>query len=359
MSNRYHLLLLALLSLLLAACNSVAYYGQAISGQMQLLILRQPISKLIEEPATSSTLRQRLQSVANMRAFASRELALPDNPSYTSYVDLKRPYVIWNVFAAPEFSLAPKQWCYPIAGCVSYRGYFSEVRARTYAAKLHRKGFDTEVAGISAYSTLGWFSDPLLNTMLSRSETQLAGTLFHELAHQQLYAKNDTRFNESFAVTVELEGIRRWLQDQGKVNQFRDYLQSLKRKRQFIALVQGAHAKLEKLYVQDRSETEKRTAKAAIFQQLKTDYRQLKKGWNNYRGYDAWFNRKLTNASLVPISSYYDYVPAFQALLRRSRNNLAAFYRAARRIAEQTPADRKATLMQLSTDQDPDAPERG
>lgn len=359
MSKPYHRLLLVLLSLLLAACNSVAYYGQAISGQLQLLIHRKPISQIIEEPATSNRLRQRLQSAAKMRSFASRKLALPDNSSYKSYVDLKRPFVIWNVFAAPEFSLTPKQWCYPIAGCVSYRGYFSEVRARAYADKLHQKKFDTEVAGISAYSTLGWFSDPLLNTMLRQSNTHLAGTLFHELAHQQLYAKDDTRFNESFAVTVELEGVRRWLQDQGNENQFRNYLLSLKRKRQFIALVQGVRSELEVLYAQDRSEMEKRATKAAIFQQLKTDYRQLKTDWNNYRGYDAWFNRKLTNASLVPISSYYDYVPAFQVLLQRNQNNLVAFYRAAREIAEQTPANRKETLLRLLTDQAPDVPERG
>ncbi len=359
MPRRSHLLLLVLLSLLLSACSSITYYSQAINGQIQILTQRQPISQLIEDPATNEKLKQRLQMVVKMRTFASAELGLPDNASYKSYVDLKRSHVVWNVFAAPEFSLTPKQWCYPVAGCVSYRGYFSEKKALDYAAKLQLRNFDTEVAGISAYSTLGWFSDPLLNTMLSRSDIQLAGTLFHELAHQQLYAKNDTQFNESFAVVVELEGVRRWLHDQKNDNQYRNYLRSIERKRKFIRLVQGARAKLKMLYAQDSTEMEKRTAKEAIFQQLKIDYRQLRKSWNNYRGYDAWFDRKLTNASLVPISSYYDYVPAFQSLLQRNQNNLEAFYLAARKLAEKTPADRKAALNQLLVDQIPEIPDRG
>lgn len=347
------LLLLVPATLLVGGCSSVAYYGQAINGQWRLLAQRQSISQLIADPDTGEKLRQRLQTVEKMRTFASRELGLPDNGSYKSYVDLKRPYVVWNIFAAPEFSLTPKLWCYPIAGCVSYRGYFSETRAQSFAHKLRQQGFDTEVAGISAYSTLGWFSDPLLSSMMRRSDIELAGTLFHELAHQRLYVKNDTRFNESFAVAVELEGVRRWLQQQDKGNQYKDYVLSLSRKRQFIALVQSAHKKLEVLYASDHDDTEKRKAKAAIFQQLKKDYRHLKKGWDNYRGYDAWFDRKLTNASLVPISSYYDFVPAFQALLAREQNNLELFYQAVQVIAKQTPADRKAALIRLGAAQVP------
>lgn len=255
--------------------------------------------------------------------------------------------MVWNVFAAPEFSLKPRQWCYPVAGCVSYRGYFTEVRAKTYAEKLQHKGLDIEVAGISAYSTLGWFSDPLLNTMLNRSDIQLAGTLFHELAHQRLYVRNDTRFNESFAVAVELEGVQRWLQWRGNESQYDSYLQALKRKNQFIALVQKTRAKLKTLYASDRLDEKKRIQKAIVFSQLKKDYRILRKSWNNYRGYDAWFNRKLTNASLVPISSYYDYVPAFQALLRHEQNDIESFYRSASNLAKLSHDDRRAALKQL------------
>ncbi|MFV1997196.1 MAG: aminopeptidase [Acidiferrobacterales bacterium] len=359
MPRRFYPLLLVLLSLLLSGCSTISYYGQAIKGQFQILSQRQPISGLIEDPATSKKLKQRLQTVVKMRAFASSELGLPDNGSYKSYVNLERSHVVWNVFAAPEFSLEPKQWCYPVAGCVNYRGYFAENSARSYASQLQLKGLDTEVAGVSAYSTLGWFSDPLLNTMLSRSDIQLAGTLFHELAHQQLYAKNDTLFNESFAVVVELEGVRRWLRDQKNEIQYRDYLRSMERKRSFIGLVQNTRTKLKRLYAQDSTEMEKRTAKEAILQQLKIDYRQLRKSWGNYRGYDGWFDRKLTNASLVPISSYYDYVPAFQSLLLRNQNNLTAFYQASRKLAGQTPADRKTALNQLLADQTPEAADRG
>ncbi len=344
-------MLLALLPFLLTACNTVSYYGQAINGQIRILSLRQPITQLVADPATDDTLRARLRRVEEMRTFASAELGLPDNPSYKTYVDLKRPYVVWNVFAAAEFSLKPKQWCYPVAGCVSYRGYFSEKTARAFAAKLQRKGFDTEVAGVSAYSTLGWFNDPLLNTMLTRSDMQLAGTLFHELAHQRLYVRNDTRFNESFAVAVELEGVRRWLRSRGNEQQYNGYLRSLERKRQFIALVQQTRAKLEILYASEQPNGGKRTQKAALFAQLKRNYRLLKKSWNSYRGYDVWFDRKLTNASLVPISSYYDYVPAFQALLQREGGDLTAFYRATHRLAKLTPAERKAALARLANDQ--------
>lgn len=360
MQNIYiRISLLIFAALWLGGCNTISYYGQAINGQYQILAQRQPISQLIEDPATNEKLKQRLQMVVRMRTFASTELGLPDNDSYKSYVDLERSHVVWNVFAAPEFSLIPKQWCYPVAGCVSYRGYFSKKNALAYATKLQLEDFDTEVSGITAYSTLGWFNDPLLNTMLSRSDIQLAGTLFHELAHQQLYAKDDTQFNESFAVVVELEGVRRWLLDQKNSAQYRNYLQLIKRKREFINLVQDARAKLKILYSSDSTAVEKQTAKQAIFQQLKTDYRQLRKSWNNYRGYDTWFDRKLTNASLVPISSYYDYVPAFQVLLQHNQNNLEAFYLAARKLAEKTPADRKEALNQLAADQTPETPDRG
>ncbi len=350
MPKRYPLLLLVLLSLLLTACNTVSYYGQAIKGQIRILSLRQPITQLVADPATDDKLRARLQKVEEMRAFASTELGLPDNPSYKTYVDLDRSYVVWNVFAAAEFSLKAKQWCYPVAGCVSYRGYFSEKSARTFAAKLRRKGLDTEVAGVSAYSTLGWFNDPLLNTMLTRSDMQLAGTLFHELAHQRLYVRNDTRFNESFAVAVELEGVRRWLRSCGNEQRYDGYLRSLERKRQFISLVQKTRAKLVTLYASNRPDQKKRIQKVAVFSRLKRDYRLLKKSWNGYRGYDAWFDRKLTNASLVPISSYYDYAPAFQALLQREDSSLSAFYKAADKLAKLAPAERKLALTRLATD---------
>jgi len=332
---------------LVAGCSTVGYYSQAIDGQLTILARRQPIAEVIADPATTPELKQKLQHVVAMRRFAVDSLDLPDNASYTSYVDLERSYVVWNVFAAPEFSLTPLQWCYPVAGCVSYRGYFSEDDANRFADKLASDGNEVYVAGISAYSTLGWFHDPLLNTMLTRSEASLAGTLFHELAHQRLYARGDTAFNESFATTVELEGVRQWLQKNGREGQYTGYQTTLERKLQFIALVQDAREKLKTLFATDMPDQQKRKGKEEIYVELKQDYRQLREQWGGYTGYDAWFARDLNNAHLVPIGSYYDYVPAFQALLNRHHGNLKAFYESAEKLAELNPGARHEALEQL------------
>lgn len=332
---------------LVVGCSTVGYYSQAIDGQLTILARRQPIAEIIADPDTAPELKQKLQQVVRMRRFAVDVLNLPDNASYTSYADLERPYVVWNVFAAPEFSLTPLQWCYPVAGCVSYRGYFSEQGANHFADKLARDGNEVYVAGISAYSTLGWFHDPLLNTMLTRSETSLAGTLFHELAHQRLYAKGDTAFNESFATTIELEGVRRWLQQNHQADQYAEYQASLQRKLQFIALVQGAREKLKILFATDIPDPKKRERKKQIYARLKQDYRQLRAKWGGYAGYDAWFARDLNNAHLVPIGSYYDYVPVFQAMLERYHGDLNAFYESAGRLAELGPDERRDALEKM------------
>lgn len=329
----------------LGGCTT--YYGQAIDGQLSILMHRQPIANVIADPATSPELQQKLEQVLRMRRFAVDELHLPDNASYTSYVDLERPYVLWNVFAAPEFSLTPLQWCFPVAGCVSYRGYFNEQDANRFADKLAQDGNEVYVAGISAYSTLGWFHDPLLSTMLARSDARLAGTLFHELAHQRLYAKGDTTFNESFATTVELEGVRRWLDQNHQFDQYQEYQKTLQRKLQFIELVQGARQKLKVLYASDIPDQQKRDSKKRIFAELKQDYRRLRAKWGGYRGYDAWFARDLNNAHLVPIGSYYDYVAAFQTLLNQHHGDLMAFYISAEKLADLNPEARREALTRL------------
>ena len=331
----------------IAGCSTVAYYHQAIDGQLTILMRREPIEKVIAKPDTSPALKAKLERVLVMRQFAVDALLLPDNSSYTSYADLNRSYVVWNVFAAPELSLTPIQWCYPVAGCVSYRGYFSEKRADQFAMKLHTRGNDVYVAGISAYSTLGWFHDPILNTMLDRSETSLAGTLFHELAHQKLYVKNDTTFNESFAVAVELEGVRLWLKQDGAPDRYRDYLSTLRRKKEFVALVQDTRKKLTDLYQSQQSNKSKREKKQLIFAELKQDYQTLRNRWGGYGGYDRWFSRKLNNAHLVPIGSYYDYLPAFQALLQKHKGDLPSFYREAEKLAALPQDTRHARLLAL------------
>ena len=334
-------------ALLTSGCGSISYYSQAIGGQLSIMGKREPIEEVVADPATPDKIRTRLKQVQVMRQFAVSELGLPENASYTSYVDLKRRYVVWNVFAAPELSLTPRQWCYPVTGCVSYRGYFKEQDAERFAESLRKKGDDVMVAGITAYSTLGWFHDPLLNTMLNRSDTSLAGTLFHELAHQQLFVKDDTTFNESFATTVELEGVRRWLATHGTDDQYRKYMQNHQRKMQFIELVQQTRKKLKALYADTIAVDEKRRSKQQIFSELKQDYQKLKRDWGGYTGYDKWFDQELNNAHLVPVGSYYDYVPALQQLLRKQGGDLPAFYRETRSIAELTPDMREKTIRNL------------
>jgi predicted aminopeptidase len=338
---------LLVVTTLVGGCSTVGYYSQAIDGQLTILMRREPIAELIADPATTPELKQKLEQVLRMRRFAVDSLGLPDNASYTTYVDLERPYVVWNVFAAPEFSLTPRQWCYPVAGCVSYRGYFNEHDANRFADKMKQAGNDVYVAGISAYSTLGWFHDPLLNTMLTRSETRLAGILFHELAHQRLYAKGDTTFNESFATAVELEGLRRWLLQNNQADQYQQYQKVLQRKLEFIELVQGARQKLKALYASVIPDRQKRDGKRQILAELKQDYRQLRTRWGGYRGYDAWFARDLNNAHLVPIGSYYDYVAAFQTLLNQHSGDLKAFYKSAGKLVKLSPEMRHQALEQL------------
>ena len=208
---------------LLSACTAIDYYGQSISGHLGLMAKRTEVTKLIADEQTDENLKKELQTVLDIRAFASTELALPDNHSYRSYVDVGESYVLWNVVATGEFSLTPKNWCYPFAGCVAYRGYYAETDASAFADSLKDQGLDVFVGGVRAYSTLGWFDDPVLNTMLDRPFTYLAGVIFHELAHQQVYIKDDTTFNESFAVAVEREGVRRWFHRHDDSEGFKRY----------------------------------------------------------------------------------------------------------------------------------------
>jgi predicted aminopeptidase len=224
------------------------YLMQAAGGQMVIASRREPIAEVIADSGTPPELRTRLEYVAAARDFASRELGLPDNDSYRSYADLGRPYVVWNVFATPEFSVEPRHWCFPIAGCVVYRGYFSEESARRYARKLRRRGDDVAVGGVAAYSTLGHFKDPVLNTMLGWSDAQLAATLFHELAHQVVYVPGDSQFNESFATVVEEAGLERWLTARQRMQDLAVWQEQRERQSQFIALLLKVRDELRELY---------------------------------------------------------------------------------------------------------------
>jgi len=334
-----------LLITVLSGCASPLYYAQAISGQLEILAKRRPIEEVLSDPATPAQTRDQLKLVQRLRDFAIQELALPDNQSYRRYADLDRPFAVWNVFAAPELSLEPKKWCFIVAGCVPYRGYFARDKAEQFAANLKQKGYDVYVGGVPAYSTLGWFSDPLLNTFIHRPEAELAGLLFHELAHQKIYVSDDSAFNESFATVVELEGVKRWFQQSGNTKEAEAYRQKIQRREEFTALVLKHRAHLKEIYASTLIDAEKRMAKARVFEELRNDYAKLKTIWNGYSAFDNWFNQDLNNAHLAAIGLYSQYVAAFQTLLAQHGGDLAAFYREVERLA-QLPPDERAVVLQ-------------
>ena len=332
--------------LAITGCQVMSYYAQAVSGQVEIWRETRPVEELLRDPALDSNLQARLKSAIAIRDFASRELALPDNGSYRSYADLKRQYVVWNVFAAQEFSILPKQWCFPVAGCVTYRGYFKEQSAQSFAQQLRSQGMDVFVAGVPAYSTIGWFDDPLLNTFVRFSQTEMARLIFHELAHQVLYVSGDTSFNESFASAVELEGIERWLAAEGTTSDRKSFETMRIYRRGFIELVGTYRSKLEALYLLNISDDEKRIRKAQTLANMKAAYRELKASWGGFAGYDRFFGEELGNAHLASVSNYTEWVPAFRNLLARS-DSLTQFYAASKAIGKLAPDERKERLRAL------------
>jgi predicted aminopeptidase len=333
----------AFLPALLAGCQ-VGYYAQLIRGQYDLWSRREPIEQLLARPDTDAGLKVRLARALDARAFATRELKLPDNGSYKQYADLGRPYAVWNVFAAPEFSLHGHEWCFPFAGCVQYRGYFSQEDAREEAGDLRDDGFEVYVGGVPAYSTLGWFDDPLLNT-LGTGEDVLAGTIFHELAHQVTYVKGDTAFNESFATFVEQEGLRRYLRDKPGLREAASKRHV--RRDRFVYLVMTARERLEAVYASGAAPEVMRTRKQAVFEQLRADYARLKAGWGGDAVYDGWMAGELNNARLLPFGLYHEWVGAFEALFAQAGGDWGAFYADVARLAEANGDDRRQRLTAL------------
>lgn len=334
------ILLLLVTALPLGGC----YLLQAAGGQWELTSKRQPIAKLLADERTPQELRRRLEYVSAARTFASTELGLPDNESYRSYADLGRPFVVWNVFATDEFSVAPKRWCFPIAGCVVYRGYFDERDAERYARGLRLRGMDTAVGGVAAYSTLGHFKDPVLNTMLGWSDVQLAATLFHELAHQVVYVPGDSEFNEAFATVVEEAGLQRWLASRGRLQDLQAWNEHRQRNARFVGLLLQTRERLEELYRSDLPEEQKRDRKQYEFGVLKLKFARLKDEWNGYRGYDKWFSRTLNNAHLVSAATYYGCVPGLREVLQSVQGDLSLFYNRARELAKLTKEARAAAV---------------
>lgn len=336
---------------LLTGCASLGYYTHLARGQIELLSKREPIAQIVADPNRDPELRRRLSLVLDARRFAVEQLLLPDNASYTLYADLGRPYVVWNVFATPEFSLEPVTTCFPITGCVAYRGHYQQARAEAQIAELRAHGYDVDIGGVPAYSTLGWFDDPVLNTMLRWDDAALIGTVFHELAHQLLYVKDDTAFNESFARFVEQQGLRQFLRS-GAL-EATDRRQAEARERSFTQLILKTRETLAAVYVQPLSAEAMRERKAAVFAQLRADYARLRDAqWNGDTRYDAWFARELNNASLLPFGLYDEAVPAFEKIFEQHQNDWSAFYATCRVLASldaEARRERMQTLMRPST----------
>ncbi|WP_236180071.1 MULTISPECIES: aminopeptidase [Pseudomonas] len=332
--------------LLLNGCSSLSYYSQLASGQLQLLQAREPVAKVIADPTRDARLRTHLAQSQKARAFASEHLHLPDNQSYRLYADIGRPFVVWNVFATPEFSLSPQNHCFPIAGCVAYRGYYSQSAARGEAAIQRLQGMDVSIGGVEAYSTLGWFNDPILNSMMGWGDERLATLIFHELAHQRFYVKDDTEFNESFATFVEQEGTRQWRAFRGLPPENDS---KLKQRDQFIQLILDTRSRLEKLYAQPLATAQMRERKAAEFERFRHDYRTMRDGqWAGDKRYDAWVNAPLNNARLLPFGLYDQWVPTFAALFRQVKGDWPQFYARVDQLGK-LPADkRKAALRELA-----------
>lgn len=333
-------------TLILFSCGELAYYGQAISGQWRLLELRRPLQDTLTDPSLAPELRMRLATAGQLRDFASRKLLLPDNNSYKSYADLRRDYVVRNIFATPELSLKLQSWCFPVAGCVSYRGYFNAESAERFAQQLRAQNMDVYIAKVPAYSTLGWFDDPLLNTFIHWPEGRLAELLFHELAHQQLYVPNDTIFNESFATAVGQIGAQLWLQN--KPRKLAAYRRRLRYRETFIALVADAKSQLEQVYRATDATDSKREKKQRLFRQLKNDYEKIKQqSWNGYPGYDRWFNQDLNNAKLAAVNSYTYYAPAFKQMFADAHEDFAVFYGNVKVLSELPKHEREQRLRAL------------
>ena len=340
---------------MLAGCAQVKYYFQAAQGQYSLWSDSRSIDDWLGDTALDPKLRQRLEKAVVIRQFAVRELGLPDNASYKNYAALNRPFVLWNVVATPELSLRPIQWCFPIAGCVAYRGYYDKADAMAYAQTLRAEGDDVQVGGVPAYSTLGWFSDPLLSTFINYSDAELARMVFHELAHQVVYIPGDSRFNEAFASAVEEAGVDRWLELYGNDAMREQYLRYSTRRKEFLALLVKHREMLSDLYASKAGNEKKRREKARIFAALQAEYQVLKAHWGGYAGYDRFFAEKLTNAHLAAVATYNDLLPGFKALLAKEKD-FKSFYAAVQRMSNLPSVERQERLVQLAREAAPAGP---
>ncbi len=341
------LMLLALVCLSLLACSGVGYYRHLAEGQYRLWQSQVPVQRLIDAEATPAELRHKLQLAQRARVFAAQVLKLDPGDSYLHYADTGRPYVVWNLMAAPPLALTPEHWCYPLVGCQSYRGYFDLRRARDDEAELIAQGLDTYLGGVSAYSTLGWLDDPLLNTFIFRTDDDLAALLFHELAHKVVYVKGDTRFNESFATAVEQLGLQQWQAQAGSIAT-KASPDRLRWQAAFLDLIETTVAELRQLYGrEDLTVAQKLQEKEAVIARLKSRHTELTRELSAPSPYEHWFNSPINNAKLLTVTNYHQWVPAFVQLWHDEQGNWQNFYRQVVRLGDTDPSQRDATLAEL------------
>jgi len=317
--------------LTLSSCQTLQFYSQAAGGQMEILRKSRPVEPIIAARDTDPKLRKQLVAVENIRRFASDHLSLPGDDSYGKYADLGREYVTWTLYAAPEFSLEPKRWWYPMLGELDYRGFFKEADAGELATELRGEGYDVQVGGVDAYSTLGWFHDPVLNTFVHSADVDLAELIFHELTHRKYFRSGATVFNESFANAVAEEGVKRWLKHEGRREDLKKFEARLVRRAEFYARIDRTRAELEKLYASDLPVEEKRRRKAAIFGDLRDRFRELRRKWGG-RGLEGWLTRDINNADLVSLHTYQKHVPTFHKLLADCGGDLDVFFKRVKKL---------------------------
>jgi predicted aminopeptidase len=346
--------LIAFSSILLSSCasinDSLGYYLQSASGHINVMRSARPIAEWLADPTTSEPLKRKLKLVSEIRSYASSELGLPDNGSYTKYADLKQPFVVWNVVATPELSLQLRQWCFPVAGCVTYRGYYNKDAAEAFAKPLKEQGDDIQIGGVPAYSTLGYFDDPVLNTFINYPDAELARLIFHELSHQVVYVKGDTTFNESFATAVETIGVERWLRFKADEKLTADYRAFAARRVDFLALLKSYRSQLDSAYKTLADDASKRNAKKDLIAALRAEYETIKQTrWNGFKGYDRFFAQELGNAHLAAVATYTDQVPGFLALAKNvdpsDGKPLRDFFVAAEQLAQLEKPKRDAQLV--------------
>lgn len=332
------------IAVLVSGCNSLSYYGQAISGHMDLVSRERPIDDMLKDKDTSDVLKHKLKLALDARAFASKDIGLPDNDSYKSYADLGRPYAVWNVIATPHYSIETKQWCFMLVGCLSYRGYFDQQEAQALAKQLRTQGMDVIVSGAAAYSTLGWMDDPLLNTVVVRSDASLVGIIFHELAHQVVYVEGDSAFNEAFATAIEYEGLRRWYVSQKNELAYVQYREKKAQQQMIYQQLESTRTRLNAIYQQAIPDAEKQRLKQKEFSELKAWYQSWRQS-HSYDGFDDWMGKELNNAHLALIATYQQMVPDFLSALQSVDGDMNKFYKL---VKAMVPLDNMQRRKQLA-----------